>query len=137
MDAFILDVSACMPWCCEDEKTQTSEEMLQWAIDGSVLHVPSLWAWEILNAVGVVIKRKRITADQGREFLEQLAAFNFKIDRSPLIADFPRLHLLATAHQLTAYDVAYLDLAKRLALPLATSDTDLKAAALAEGIQTL
>jgi predicted nucleic acid-binding protein len=45
--------------------------------------------------------------------------------------------LLANAHQLTAYDVAYLDLARRLALPLATRDEDLKRAALAEGVQIL
>ena len=42
-----------------------------------------------------------------------------------------------TIHQLTAYDVAYLDLARRLSLPLATRDTDLRAAAIAEGIQIL
>jgi predicted nucleic acid-binding protein len=47
------------------------------------------------------------------------------------------LHSLATAHQLTAYDAAYLDLAKRLSLPLATRDVDLRRAALAEGIQIL
>jgi len=39
--------------------------MLEWAMDGSALHVPSLWTWEILNTVAVVIKRKRITADRG------------------------------------------------------------------------
>jgi predicted nucleic acid-binding protein len=67
MDAFILDVSACIPWCCEDETTAASEEMLQWAVNGSALHVPSLWVWEILNTVAVVIKRRRITADRGKE----------------------------------------------------------------------
>ena len=70
----------------------------------------SLWTWEILNAVGVVIKRRRISSDRGQAFLEQLAALNFKVDRPPQIADFPRLHSLAGAHQLTAYDAAYLDL---------------------------
>jgi predicted nucleic acid-binding protein len=137
MDALVLDLSACMPWCCEDETTQASEEMLEWAIDGSALHVPALWAWEILNAVGVVIRRRRISADRGVAFLEQLAMLNFKIDRPPLISDFPRLHSIAIAHQLTAYDAAYLDLAKRLSLPLATRDVDLRRAALNEGIQVL
>ena len=137
MDAFVLDVSACMPWCCEDETTPASEEMLDWAKDGSALHVPALWTWEILNSVSVVIKRKRITADQGRDFLVQLGTLNFKIAPSPQVSDFPRLHMLAAVHQLTAYDVAYLDLAKRLSLPLATNDTDLRKAALAEGIQVL
>jgi len=77
------------------------------------------------------------TAERGREFLEQRASFNFKIDRSPQTVDFPRLHALAELHQLTAYDVAYLDLAKRLSLPLATRDQDLRTAAAAEGIHLL
>ena len=77
MDAFVLDVSACMPWVCEDETTPASEEMLEWAMDGSALHVPSRWTWEILNTVAVVIKPRRITADCGKEFLEQLAKFNY------------------------------------------------------------
>lgn len=137
MDAFVLDVSACMPWVCEDETTPASEEMLEWAMDGSALHVPSLWTWEILNTVAVVIKRRRITADRGREFLEQLAKFNITVDQAPPIADFPRLHSLASLHQLTAYDVAYLDLAIRLSLPLATRDDDLMKAARAEGVHLL
>lgn len=137
MKAFVLDVSACMPWCCEDETTPASEEMLEWAIEGSELHVPSLWAWEILNVVGVTIKRRRITPDRGREFLAQLAMLNLRIDRPPPVTDFPRLHSLASAYELTAYDVAYLDLAKRLSLPLATRDDDLRRAAMAEGIEVL
>lgn len=92
---------------------------------------------KFLNSVSAVIKRKRISADQGRDFLVQLGTLNFKIDPPPLVSDFPRLFSLAAVHQLTAYDVAYLDLAKRLSLALATKDSDLRKAALAEGIQTL
>lgn len=137
MKAFVLDVSACMPWCCEDETTPASEVTLEWATEGSELHVPSLWAWEILNVVGVTIKRRRITPDRGKAFLAQLAMLNLRIDRPPQVTDFPRLHSLACTHDLTAYDVAYLDLAKRLSLPLATRDDDLKRAAVAEGIEVL
>jgi predicted nucleic acid-binding protein len=137
MKAFVLDVSACMPWCCEDESTPASERMLEWAMDGSELHVPSLWVWEILNVVGVTIRRRRITAGRGIEFLTLLATLNVKIDRPPRVTDFPRLHALANSHDLTAYDVAYLGLAKRLSLPLATCDRDLEEAALAEGIAVL
>jgi predicted nucleic acid-binding protein len=126
-----------MPWCCEDETTTASEKMLESAMAGSELHVPSLWVWEILNSVGVAIKRKRITSDRGRDFLEQLATLNFKVDGPPRPTDFLRLHSLAHKHQLTAYDVAYLDLAKRLSIPLATLDGDLKRAALAEGLEVL
>ena len=137
MKGLVLDVSACMPWCCEDETTPASEEMLEWAMHGSELHVPALWVWEILNVVAVTVKRRRITADRAKEFLAQLATLNFRIDQPPQVADFPRLHALASSHELTAYDVAYLDLAKRLSLPLATRDHDLKKAALAEMIEVL
>ena len=89
----------------------------------------TLWQWRS-NA-------KRITADRGKEFLEQLARLNFKMDRGVPVAAFPRLHSLAAKHQLTAYDVAYLDQAARLSLPLASRDDDLKAAAIAEGIEVL
>jgi predicted nucleic acid-binding protein len=137
MDAFVLDVSAGIPWCCEDETTPSSEEMLAWAVGGSALHVPSLWCCEILNTVVVVIKRRPITAERAKEFLEQLAKFNITVEQAPAISDSPRLLSLANAHQLTAYDVAYLDLAKRLSLPLATRDDDLRKTALAEGVQVL
>lgn len=135
--AFVLDVSACMPWCCEDETTPASEEMLEWAIRGSELYVPSVWGWEILNVVAVTVKRKRITADRARDFLGQLATLNFKIDSPPAMTDFPRLQAMAERYELTSYDVAYLDLAKRLSLPLATLDADLRKAAFAEGIELL
>ena len=59
-----------MPWCCEDETTAASEEMLEWAKQGSELHVPSLWVWEILNVVAVTVKRQRLTPDRAGEFSE-------------------------------------------------------------------
>jgi len=88
---------AC-PWCCEDETTAASEELLDWAREGSELYVPSLWGWEVLNAIAVAVKRRRITGDRGKEFLEQLASLNFKIDQPPHVLDLPRLHELASRY---------------------------------------
>ncbi len=116
MEAFVLDVSSYMPWCCEGESNEASEEMLQLAIDGAVLHVPSVWTWEILNTVSVVVRRRRISADRGLAFLEQLVSFNFQIDRAPKVVDFSKLYSLANL------------------LPLATRDVDLSRAANAEGV---
>lgn len=106
-EALVLDVSACMPWCCDDETTATSEELLEWAIEGTALHVPALWTSEILNVVAVTVKRGRITSERAKEFLAQLGTLNFHIDPPPTIAEFPRLQALAATHGLTAYDVAY------------------------------
>ena len=126
-----------MPWCCEDETTPASEALLDRVVQGCELHLPALWVWEILNVVAVTVKRQRITPDRVREFLAQLGTLNFQIDDAPSIAYFPRLQTLASRHGLTAYDAAYLELALRLALPIATQDDDLQKAAKAEGIELL
>jgi predicted nucleic acid-binding protein len=134
MDGFVLDVSACMPWCCEDEATAASEQLLQRAALRHPLHVPSIWPWEIMNAVAVAVRRQRIKPEQAAGFLGLLSNFDFHIAEGPDITDLPRLNGQASRHRLTAYDTAYLDLAKQLALPLATLDDDLKKAAIAEGL---
>lgn len=137
MAAFVLDVSACMPWCCEDEATPASEQLLQRAALRHPLHVPSIWPWEMVNAVRSAVRRKRITPEKAAGFLGLLPDFDFRIAEGPAITDLRRLNAIAERYQLTAYDTAYLDLAKRLALPIATLDDDLMKAALAEGVAVL
>ena len=137
MSAFVIDVSACMPWCCQDEATAASELLLQRAARRDPLHVPSLWPWEMMNALAVAVRRNRVTASLASDFLALLGDFDFRIEETPAVADMPRLSTLAARHQLTAYDVAYLDLALRMSLPLATEDDHLKKAALAERVTIL
>lgn len=72
MSAFVVDVSACMPWCCEDEATPESDQLLQRAAARDPLHVPALWLWEMLNALAVAQRRKRIDAVRASAFLELL-----------------------------------------------------------------
>ena len=126
-----------MPWCFEDETTPASEEMLEWAMRGSELHVPAIWLWEIVNILSVAVKRQRITRARAKDFLAELATLNFYVASPPTITALPRLQDLAARHELTAYDVSYLDLAVRLSLPLATRDSDLRKAAVTEGIDLL
>jgi predicted nucleic acid-binding protein len=90
-----------------------------------------------MNAVAVAVRRKRITPEHAASFLGLLSGFDFHVAEGPDIAELPRLSILASRYGLTAYDTAYLDLAKRLDLPIATLDDDLKTAALAEGIDVL
>lgn len=137
MTGFVADVSACMPWCCEDEATTESELLLLRAANLEVLHVPSLWPWEMMNALAVAVRRQRVMPEQADKFFELLSNFDFCIAESPAVADMPRLSALAARHKLTSYDAAYLDLALRLGLPLATLDGALKRAALAEGVGVL
>jgi predicted nucleic acid-binding protein len=91
----------------------------------------------MMNALAVAVRRKRIEPEQAVSFLSLLSNFDFHIAVGPDIIDLPRLSALASRYQLTAYDTAYLDLAKQNALPLATLDDDLQKPALAEGIEIL
>jgi predicted nucleic acid-binding protein len=91
----------------------------------------------MMNAIAVAVRRKRIQSEQAASFLGLLSSFDFHVADGPDITDLPRLSALASRYQLTAYDTAYLDLAKQRALPLATLDDDLRKAALAEGIEIL
>ena len=135
--SFVLDVSACLPWCCEDETTPASEQTLEWAVQGSALHVPALWLWEIVNVLGVAVKRRRISAGRSQEFPVRLGTFNFHVAAVASVTGLPQLQALASRHKLTAYDAAYLELALRFSLPLATRDDDLRKAARAEAVEVL
>ena len=90
-----------------------------------------------MNALAVAVHRNRVAASVASDFLALLGDFDFRIGETPPVSDMPRLSALAARHQLTAYDVAYLDLALRMSLPLATEDEHLKKAALAERVTIL
>ena len=92
---------------------------------------PSLFYYEIRNALLVSERRNRITEAMSAAFLRDLGCCPF--DWS-LPGDEAILMALARKRKLTVYDAAYLELAKREALPLATLDRDLEKAAIAEGV---
>ena len=80
------------------------------------------------------MRRKRLPAERATDFLEQLKTFAFHIDAAPTLAGLPRLNELAGRHQLTSYDAAYIHLAIRIGLPLASLDDALRNAAIAENV---
>jgi predicted nucleic acid-binding protein len=99
--------------------------------------VPEIWAFEIANSIFVSFKkRKRITVRQIEEYLHRLKALPISVEPRDLWATVD-LEAPARRWNLTPYDAAYLELALRRGLPLATTDEDLKKAAVAEGIEVL
>lgn len=96
--------------------------------------MPSLWPLEVANALLAGERRKRTTAAKVSQFLSLLQALPVRLDgeTSPR-AWHDTLHL-ARAHGLSVYDAAYLELALRRGLPLASLDAGLKAAAGAVGV---
>jgi predicted nucleic acid-binding protein len=123
---FILDCSVTMAWCFEDEADRYSDRVLAALADGTVV-VPSLWPLEVADVLLVSERRGRLRAEDSRRFLAYLARLPIAVDAS--IADAVDLLALGQAHGLSAYDAAYLHLAIRERLPLATRDRTLRAAA--------
>jgi len=135
--SFVADASASLPWAFEDEATPWSESLLNRVQAGEEIFVPSHWPLEIVNTLLMARRRGRITATQVQEFIQDLNSFPLKIHPPNAPVQWPAILAIADQHRLTAYDAAYLILAKQVNLPLATLDKDLAAAAKAEGVQLL
>jgi predicted nucleic acid-binding protein len=117
-----------MSWCFADEMTAYSRSILA-ALKDTWAEVPSLWTFEIANVLAVSERKGRIDPSISDEFLETLSALDIRVDRSAPPVDGKALLPLVRRHHLTAYDAAYLELAQRRGLPLATFDMELIAAA--------
>jgi predicted nucleic acid-binding protein len=137
VNRFVLDASVVLTWCFPDETSQKADEISERIASGDRIVVSAFWRYEVLNALLVGEKRKRITPALTQAFLDDL-------DRLPVDVDVPAssatvfttTQSLCRKHGLTAYDAAYLEIAMRETKTLATVDDDLKRA-MAEGVQVL
>ncbi len=94
--------------------------------------VPALWLLEMGNLLLSAQRRKRITADKRRELAAAASALRIKVDREPVA--ITTLDEIAARHGLSVYDAAYLELAMRRDLALATQDDALLAAMAKAGV---
>jgi predicted nucleic acid-binding protein len=122
---FVLDASIVLAWCFPDENAALAQHVAGMFKQGDTAVVPAFWPHEVLNALLVGEKRKRISKGLVRSFLDDLAALRVALEQVPAGVVFDRVQHLSREHALTAYDAAYLDLALRSGLPLATLDEDL------------
>jgi predicted nucleic acid-binding protein len=139
MAAFILDASVAISWCFPGdpaENTPYSRTILKELASNDAV-VPEVWPFEIANAIFVSFaKRKRITERQIQEYLNLLKALPVRVERQDLWVAVG-LESLARRLDIAAYDAAYIDLATRTGLPLATADEPLRKAALAQRVTVL
>jgi predicted nucleic acid-binding protein len=117
-----------------DEQTQKAEVIAERIAAGEVAVVTSFWAHEVLNSPLVGERKKRITADQTKAFLEGLQGMAVVTDTTAPAAVFNAIQWLCRTHGLTSYDAAYLKIAMRGKYQLATVDNALMNAARAEGV---
>jgi len=129
----VLDASLALQWFLEDESGRQYGLSVLTSLSSKRAVVPILWFYEVGNGLLMAYRRKRITFDQIDGFLTRLKAL--PIDAAQQVpAEILELPAIAQKHSLTNYDAAYLALAMRFRLPLATTDAELRRAAAAAGV---
>lgn len=131
MTAFVLDNSVAMRWLLASNKASDqryAESVLKSLVNAEAI-VPNLWHLEAANVLLGATNRKDIEVSELERFTVQLENLPISVDALTANQVFGHTISLAKAYQLTSYDAAYLELALREGLPLATLDKDLLRAA--------
>jgi predicted nucleic acid-binding protein len=130
---FVIDSSVTIAWCFPDELDDYSQSVLD-ALATQAAIVPDLWHLEVANTLLVGERRKRSTQANTVQWMTFLASLPISVDDHTHFHAFGDITTLGRSHNLSAYDAAYLELAMRRGLPLATLDDKLKSAAKAVGV---
>lgn len=136
MSDFVLDNTVSMRWLSETEKSEDqryAETVLKSFTTADAL-VPNLWHLEVVNVTLGLEKRQEITTAEAEGFMAQLENLPVYVDPLTSNQAFARITALARSYKLSSYDAAYLELAIREGLPLATLDSALRKTAKQAGI---
>ncbi|MFN7935770.1 MAG: type II toxin-antitoxin system VapC family toxin [Bryobacteraceae bacterium] len=135
--AFVADASIAVGWCIPAQSSPDTDRLLDDLLAGSTVAVPPLWPYEVANALLILWRRKKLTLDEYSEATMLLNRLSVAVDEnSPRLAA-TRIADIARIHELTVYDAAYLELAVRKQIPLATRDQSMRRAARRLGIPLL
>jgi predicted nucleic acid-binding protein len=130
---FVLDAFLALQWFLEDEADRKYSLAVLASLSEKRALVPMLWFYEVGNGLLMAYRRKRIALDQIDGFLVRLKALPIQAaQQTP--AEILELPALAQVRGLTNYDAAYLAVAQRFGVPLATTDKDLRSAAAFVGV---
>jgi predicted nucleic acid-binding protein len=134
--AFVLDASIALAWCFVDEATPASDVLLDRLADEEAV-APALWRLEVANALAMAERRGRLSVAGLSRSVNLLRQLAIVIDHEASDRAFREILDTARSERLTAYDAAYLELALRLGLPLASKDSKLRKASSRLGLVLL
>jgi len=136
VNEFVLDASVALQWILEDEADRIYSLGVLASLSEKRAFVPTLWYYEIGNGLLMAYRRKRISKEQIDGFLTRLTTLPVEAaQQTPL--EILELPAIAQRHGLTNYDAAYFALALKLAMPLATTDIEIRKAANSAGVPLL
>ena len=133
---FVVDNSVVMAWCFEDEASPYTEGVLD-RLQETAAVVPAIWPLEVANVLLMAERRDRLTEAQNAHFAQLLQVLPIAVEEADVARILGAVLAVARAHRLSAYDAAYLELAARQGLPLATQDGRLRKAAGNAGVALL
>ncbi len=132
----VVDASMALAWQFEHEATPAADEVLARTVrDGAV--VPTIWRLEVANALRMAVRRKRCEEAFVADAIARLNGLSVEDDDETSLHAWSATSVLARDEALTLYDAAYLELALRRRLPLATGDKALIAAGKRHGLEVL
>lgn len=134
--SLVLDSSAALAWIYDEETTDPIRRVFD-AVAEQGAFVPSLWRLEIANSLTVAVRRGRIGHEFRRAALADLGALDITVDAQTDSRAWNATLEFADRFLLTVYDAAYVELAQRRALPLATLDRDMQRAGDQLGLRLL
>lgn len=134
MTRLVLDASVVVAWFADDEESDIATRTMEHARGEGAVVVPQHWSLEVANVFIHLERRGRMTSSDVAQAMALLGALRVEVDPFTSVRALHEVSALAKSCRLTAYDAAYLELAQRLGLPLATLDQDLRRAAPAAGV---
>jgi predicted nucleic acid-binding protein len=134
--AQVIDASIAVAWCVHTQATHLSDAALTAVIESGG-HVPAQFWFEVLHSLIRSEQRGLVSRSNVDEFITQLAEHALTIDRAYDATEIIKLYRMARQYRLKVYDAAYLELALRMGVPLATRDAALAQAARAAGVELL
>lgn len=121
---FVIDNSIVMTWCFEDETNVYADAVLNYLSQATAI-VPSIWTLEVVNVLLVAERRQRLNQTASARFLGLISNLPIKVEQDLLEKRMGELLALGRANQLSSYDAAYLELAMRYGVPIASLDQKL------------
>jgi predicted nucleic acid-binding protein len=131
---FVIDASVALAWCFADETSEVADLVLD-RLTGEEALAPAIWALEVANGMRTAERRGRLDAAELPRIRELLGGLPVRIEVVELEQGLGEVLEIARSVDLTAYDAAYLALASRRGLPLATIDDRLRQACDRAGIE--
>jgi predicted nucleic acid-binding protein len=136
LTGWVIDSSFALAWVLPLESSAETERFLKKIGPETPLWVPALWWYEIANALLTAERRGRISESDSLGALELYRSMRLSTDSAGGPETLWRFRSLGREHGLSAYDAAYLELAARRQLPLASFDKALVQAARKAGVRT-